>query len=84
MPQHLDALEHLAKWFLHEFLVRQEREIEVEVVRRSGAWKGRQTGAMITLNQFERIKAEKTIRIRKGELAVYPNASSRCAMPQML
>jgi hypothetical protein len=39
---------------------------------------------MIALNQFERIKAEKIIRMKKGELAVYPNASSRCAMPQML
>ncbi|KAH3944205.1 hypothetical protein HBI56_034130 [Parastagonospora nodorum] len=84
MPQHLDALGNLAKWFLHGFLVRQEREIKVEVVRRSGAWKGRQAGTMVKLNQFERIKAKKMIMIKKGELVVHPDASSRCAMPQIL
>lgn len=35
------------------------------------------------MNQFERIKAEKMIRIKKGELVVYLNASSRCTMPKM-
>jgi hypothetical protein len=39
---------------------------------------------MVKLNQVERIKAEKMIMIKKGELVVHPDASSRCAMPQML
>ncbi|KAF1838166.1 hypothetical protein BDW02DRAFT_605452 [Decorospora gaudefroyi] len=50
---HLDVLEELGKWLMKGFLVRRKprRGIEVELVRRCGAWRGRVTGDMIVLDE---------------------------------
>lgn len=52
-PSHLDGLEALAKWMMRGFRARRlpRRGIRVEVVRRWGAWKGRESGEMVELGE---------------------------------
>ncbi|CAO2656825.1 Nn.00g056280.m01.CDS01 [Neocucurbitaria sp. VM-36] len=54
---HLDALVELGKWIVKGFIVEQERNIEVEVHRRSGAWDGRVPGVLVVLTKEEEEEA---------------------------
>ena len=64
---HLNALADLGKWIVKGFLVEQERKIEVEVHRRSGAWYGRVPGTPVLLSNEDSEHVNKQVAQKKGQ-----------------
>ncbi|KAG9190353.1 beta-glucosidase [Alternaria panax] len=70
----LDVLEDLGKWMMKGFLVERnlKRGIQVELVRRWGAWRGRVGGALVTLNNTDMAQ----VRMRIGFKKAYARAEA--------
>jgi len=83
-PADLDALEELGKWFKKRFLVRRNQKVEVALVRRWGAWKGRQPGTIIALDEADMKEVAWDLKSVKGEVPGPADVRARCAYPPIV